>query len=79
MNDPIVEFAKMFKDRENNVIDRWILGRVIKTSPIVVKCPNYELDSNELIKLQDTYNLNSTVVLMPSCDEQQYLILGEVK
>lgn len=79
MDNNIVKLAKMFKDRENNNNDTFILGTVISTSPLKIKNNGFDYDSTELFSLQDTYAINSKVALIPSLDGQTFLVLGEIK
>lgn len=80
MSDGIVELAKMFKDRENKEIDRWIIGTVINNNPIKVKISNYELEEEdeEIVNIIKEVKINSKVVLIPSSDYQKFLLVGEV-
>lgn len=81
MSDGIVELAKMFKDRENKQIDRWIVGTVVSNDPIKVKVSNFELEEEdeEIINILAEVKLNSKVVLIPSSDYQKFLLIGEVQ
>jgi len=89
--DPITELAKIIKDRDNPPIVSMTTGTVISPLPnIVVKLNDIvTLDQSKLIVAEHIYlhyeypgptwlQEGNEVILMPTIDEQMYIMLDRV-
>ncbi|MBL3729278.1 DUF2577 family protein [Lysinibacillus sp. HST-98] len=89
--DPITEFAKMIRERDNPTIVSMTTGTVISPLPnIVIKLNDIvTLDQSKLIVAEHIYlhyqypgptwlQSGDEVILMPTVDEQMYIMLDRV-
>ncbi|MBM7607580.1 hypothetical protein JOD29_000824 [Lysinibacillus composti] len=82
MNDPLVEFASLFKERENKTQEPFVIGTVIDLSPLTINDgENILLTSEDLIMasgLQASLIVGNKVIMIPSNSLNLYAVICKV-